>query len=132
MKKLLILLAAVFCLAACEDKMGFMYDKVYDDPDIFNLPVKMDAPSQVTESGATFKIMIKTKDQIVERGVLIAEEPLSNHPQVFYSDETGNIFEITVSGLWPGTAYYARPFILTASGEVIAGLEQAFVTLGTK
>ena len=73
MKKLFVLLAAALCLAACEDKAGFKFDNIYDDPDIFDMPLKMDAPTQVTNDGATFKIMLKTKENITSRGIVVAE-----------------------------------------------------------
>ena len=128
MKKLILILAAVLCLAACEDKSGFTYDKVYDDPDIFNLPIKMDAPTKITENGAVFKVMLKTKEEIIARGVLVSLESFSNNPAIFYSDETGNVFEVEVTGLRAGTEYYARSFILTAKEDLITSLERKFTT----
>lgn len=132
MKKITFLLAAVLCLAACEDKTGFLYDKVYDDPDIFGLPLRMEAPTQITNDGATFKIMLKTRENITSRGLVIAEDSFSQYPEVVYSDATGNVYEITVDGLRPGTEYFVRAFCVTESGDVSFSLEQEFTTLGQK
>lgn len=132
MKKLFVLLAAALCLAACEDKAGFKFDNIYDDPDIFDMPLKMDAPTQVTNDGATFKIMLKTRENITSRGLVVAEDSFSQYPEIYYSEETSNTFEMTIDGLRSGTVYYARAFCVTEKGDVLWSMEQEFLTKGIK
>lgn len=132
MKKLLLILAAALCLAACEDKAGFKFDNIYEDPDIFDMPLRMEKPTLVTNDGATFKIMLRTKESITTRGIVVAEDSYSQYPEIVYSDETGNVFEVALSGLRSGTIYYARAFCVTEKGEVLWSLEQEFTTQGVK
>lgn len=134
MKKLFVILSAALCLAACgKADRGYMFDKLYEDPTLFGIQMVLDAPSDITESGAVITFSITDRESaIVSYGVVVGEESYSQHPFQFDASEDGAGFKAEVSGLRAGTQYYVRSYYVTASGDVNFSLEKTFTTKGTK
>ena len=85
MKKLFVILSAALCLAACgKADRGYMFDKLYEDPTLFGIQMVLDAPSDITESGAVITFSITDRESaIVSYGVVVGEESYSEHPFQF-------------------------------------------------
>ena len=125
-KTILLLLLALVCASSCKDT--FMFDKMYEDENVFDLKVKIDNPRNITSEGATITVTLLTDEPMVSRGIAIALEPLSSTLASIPSGSQDKQFDMEINYFLSGTTYYVRGYCMDSAGNMYYSLEKSFTT----